>query len=187
MLSLADVRNYLDESEATLLEELELSRGVLHRAAEGEWTVAQVIHHLVRTEQIMYLMWIVVPKLGSWPRVLAALDRANVLLWRMMGMRTVQSGALDASNPEAGKYRAPIFLRPGDAGQTYESLLAWRRTVRERSLRAIAKIDEDTLRQLRWSHPLLGSFTLMEFAQFLGIHEHHHLPQIKRIRDTVRK
>ena len=53
-------------------------------------------------------------------------------------------------------------------------------------MRAIAAVDEVTLNRLCWSHPLMGSYSLMEFAQFLGVHERHHLPQIARLSDRPR-
>jgi len=183
-----EVRSYLEECECALLEELSRARGMLHEPVPGGWTIAQIVHHLVRTEQVMYLIWAVVPKLRRFPRCLKAADSTNSALWRWMGMRTIESaqGKLTTANAAHGRYRAPVFLRPASGVKSYDELIEWRRRTRDRSLRAITSIDEETLNSLRWSHPLLGSYTLMEFAQFLGIHERHHLPQIQRIREAER-
>jgi DinB family protein len=132
----------------------------------------------------MILIWTVIPKFRRFPRCVEAVDRCNAALWRWMGMRTVESakGKLTPANAAEGRFLAPVFLRPTTGLKGYDELIEWRRCTRDRSLRAIASVDEETLNTLRWSHPLLGSYTLMEFAQFLGIHEGHHLPQIQRIR-----
>jgi hypothetical protein len=66
--------------------------------------------------------------------------------------------------------------------KSLDELMEWRRSIRDQSWRAISSVSEDALNTLSWSHPLLRSYTLMEFVQFLGIHERHHLPQIRRIR-----
>jgi hypothetical protein len=82
-----DVREYLEESGNELMSEVSQARRVLHQAVPGGWSIAQIIHHLVRTEQVMYLVWAVVPKFRHFPRLLGAIDRTNVGLWRLMGMR----------------------------------------------------------------------------------------------------
>jgi hypothetical protein len=181
-----EVRSYLDESECALLAELSQARRRLHQPVPGGWSIAQIVHHLVRTEQVMYPVWAVIPKFRRFPRCVQAVDAANAALWRLLGMRTVESakGRLTAVNATEGRYRAPVFLRPARGVKSYDELLEWRRSTRNRSLRAITSVDQNALNSLRWSHPLLGSYTLMEFAQFLGIHERHHLPQIQRIREA---
>ncbi len=181
-----DVRSYLAESEGALLAELSRAHSILHKPVPGEWSVAQIVHHLVRTEQIMFLIWAVIPKFRRFPRWVEAANTCNATLWRLMGMRTIESaeGKITTVNATEGRFQAPVFLRPSRGLKTYDELIEWRRCTRDRSMRAIASVDEETLNTLRWSHPLLGSSTLMEFAQFLGIHERHHLPQIQRIREA---
>jgi hypothetical protein len=183
-----EVRSYLDESESVLLAELSQARHRLHEPVPGGWSIAQIVHHLVRTEQVMYLVWAVIPKFRRFPRCVKAVDVTNAALWRLLGMRTVESakGKLTAVNAAEGRYRAPVFLRPTSGVKSYDELIEWRRCTRDRSVRAITLVDEHTLNSMRWSHPLLGSYTLMEFAEFLGIHERHHLPQIQRIRQAER-
>jgi len=49
-----EVRRYLEESEHELLAELSEARGILHQPVPSGWTIAQIVRHLVRTEQVMY-------------------------------------------------------------------------------------------------------------------------------------
>jgi uncharacterized damage-inducible protein DinB len=178
-LTRAEVQGYLNESERALLSALSEGGSPEPPSTSGQWTRAQILQHLIRTEQVMYPIWAVVPKFRSVPAVLRLVDQSNAALWRAMGMRTVvEAGLLTPANAEQGRFSAPVFLRPAEVTRSIEDLLAYRRRVRERTLRAIAAADEGALNALRWSHPLMGTMTLMEFAQFLGVHEHHHRPQI---------
>lgn len=178
-LSLAEVQGYLDESERALLSALSDGGSPGPTSTPGQWTRPQILQHLIRTEQVMYPIWAVVPKFRSVPAVLRLVDQSNAVLWRAMGMRTVvEAGRLTPANAVEGQFRAPVFLRPAAVTRSVEDLLAHRRRVRERTLRAIGATDEATLNRLCWSHPLMGTMTLMEFARFLGVHEQHHRPQI---------
>ena len=180
-LSRAEVQAYLDESERALLSALSDGGSPEPPSTPGPWTRAQILQHLIRTEQVMYPIWAVVPKFRSVPALLRLVDQSNAALWRAMGMRTVvEAGRLSPANATEGRFRAPVFLRPAAVTRSIEDLLTQRRRVRGRTLRAVSATDEATLNRLRWSHPLMGTMTLMEFAQFLGVHEHHHRPQILR-------
>ncbi len=175
----------MDECERELLAEIRPSSGILHWSPDAGWTCAQIVRHLIRTEQTMLIMWAVAPRLGRWPALLRSMDQLNARLWRAMGMRTIEAGAVGPDTPEAGRFHAPVFLRPGKgAVHSCESLIAWRRRVRQRSLRAISRMDESALHGVRWSHPLLGEYTMLEFARFLGIHERHHLPRLRWLRES---
>lgn len=180
-LTRAEVHAYLDESERALLSALSDGGSPGPPSTPGQWTRAQILQHLIRTEQVMYPIWAVVPKFRSAPALLRLVDRSNAALWRAMGMRTVvEAGMLTPANATEGRFGAPIFLRPAAVRRSIEDLLTQRRRVRDRTLRAVRAADEATLNRLRWSHPLMGTMTLMEFARFLGVHEHHHRPQILR-------
>jgi len=178
------IRNYLSDTERRLLEALNLSRDILDLPVPGRWTIGQIARHLIMSERVMYPLWTVLPKLRRWPGLMQQMDRSNVALWHLMGMRTVEpphSKAM-AGYATEGRLRAPMFLRPAARSTNYATLIASRRRMRDRTLAAVAELDAKTLRTLRWSHPEMGSLTLMEMFRFLGVHEEHHLPQIQRIR-----
>lgn len=180
-LTVADVRAYLDACDRALIVEARAAAG--KAPLTGHWSASQIVDHLNRTEQVMYPMWALVPRLRAFPRLVRLADRANAALWRGMGMAAVvPSGRLTPDNAESGSFRAPIFLAPSaERAGRLDALLERRRRIRDRTMRAVLATDEAVLNSLRWSHPLLGSYTLLEFAQFLGVHEQHHLPQIRRL------
>jgi hypothetical protein len=183
--TLAEIFAYLEFTEGRLLGELDRSRRLLDQpVADGRWTIGQIARHLIQSERVMYPMWTVVPKLGAWPGLLRSLHRLNVALWHLMGMRTVEAPTtkLSAAYAKEGRFTAPLFLRPTRRPTDYAALLEARRKVRTRSLAAITACGASTLHRLSWSHPELGRLSLFEMAEFLGIHEEHHLPQIERAR-----
>ena len=184
-LTVADVRAYLEACDRALIEEACAAVAVAPLA--GKWSAAQIVDHLNRTEQVMYPMWALVPRLRAFPGLIRLADRANAALWRGMGMATVvPSDRLTPDNAASGSFRAPVFLAPStNRPGRLDELLERRRRIRSRTLRAVLAADEADLSALRWSHPLLGSYTLLEFAQFLGVHEQHHLPQIMRLRKST--
>ena len=180
----SEVRSYLDRCDHDLTAELRAAATAA--APAGRWSAVQIADHLNRTEMVMYPMWAVIPRLHRMPALIRVLDRSNAALWRMMGMAaTVPVGRLTPANAALGEFRAPVFLAPGSRVQALDEVLERRRRIRGRTCRAILKVDEQTLRSLRWSHPLMGSYTLLEFAEFLGVHERHHLPQITRLRSGI--
>jgi hypothetical protein len=186
-LRLNGVLAYLDDSNQRLLHELHLCREILNLPMPQRWTVAQIVEHLIRAETMMLVIWKFVPKLERWPKLLKRLDRANHSLWRSMGMRIVEpvGERITPANAVAGKFRAPAFLSPPRRPATLDGLIGKREAVRQRTLGAVTNIAEEKLERLSWSLPHSGSYTLLELVQFIGIHEAHHLPQIRRIRECA--
>src|SRR5262245_6361214 len=90
-LRLSKILSYLDECDAKLLAQLERAKDFLHRPPPRGWTVAQIVHQLILAEKVMMPIWTVVPTVGRWPRLLTMMDRGNAVLWRALGMRTVEA------------------------------------------------------------------------------------------------
>ncbi|MBX9600281.1 MAG: DinB family protein [Bryobacteraceae bacterium] len=179
---------YLQACEEDLLAELRRCAPVLNRSSEGgAWSPGAVAMHLIRTEVAMYPLFAWVPKLARWPRLIRTMDTVNRGLWLVSGMRTVEGieGRITAANATSGRFLAPGFLRPGSGDYRLERLLDTRRAIRDKTLRAVRGADPAVLARITWSHPLLGPYTLLEFVEFLGVHEQHHLPQIRRTREAA--
>ena len=87
------------------------------------------------------------------------------------------------ANALRGKFRAPAFLSPPRRVVSLNQLINRRSAVRNSTLKAVTAIPETQLERLSWSLPHSGSYTLVELVQFIGIHEAHHLPQIRQIRE----
>jgi len=154
-----------------------------HRPPGEEWSAADVLAHLIRTERVYQLIWLLVPPLSRWPRLVEWLDRIDIRLWSAMGLRTVEQppgGRLIPANVRQGRFLAPGLLKPG-SDATIDRMLAKRLRVREQSLRIIARLPDRVLHEVRWSHPLFGKYTMLEWVEMMGMHDRRHTGQIERI------
>jgi len=165
--------------------ELGLAIDVLHWRPPQGWSVAQIVHHLILAEKMMMPIWTIVPSLSRWPRLVNAMGRANAVLWRALGMKTIEpiDERIVPSNASAGRFRTPVFLDPRPRLFDYNQLLERRRSTRAQTRRAVELLDDATLMRASWILPHSGSYSLMELVRFIGIHEMHHVPQIRRIRE----
>jgi DinB superfamily len=177
---------YLQSTETRLLaqaREMDLN----YRPPNGGWSAGQVLAHLIKTEKFMYPMFVTALKLMPSQAVLNVLDRANVAMSKLAGIGFISNGEklpqnLDNLNPEfKGRFVAPAFLRPAKKSHDLASLIISREKIRIRTLRVIESVPFERLTTLKFSHPILGRFTLLEFVMFLGKHEEWHTVQLKRI------
>jgi hypothetical protein len=189
--ALPELLRYLDTTNAALLERVDVAR-LNDCPADGGWSQAQVLAHLTRTETYFYPLFTVAPLLIRSQRVLDALNRLNIWLCKAAGMsfesRGDQPAGLTALSPQfKGRFFAPAFLKPRRRVYDWTELLASRERTRQRTLAALRRVDWTRLNALRFSHPVLGAFTLAEFVLFLGKHEEWHTEQIKRINVALAK
>lgn len=183
---------YLQSTETQLLaqaREMDLN----YRPPDGGWSAGQVLAHLIRTEKFMYPMFVTALKLLPSQTVLNVLDRVNVVMSKLAGIGFISNGEklpqnLDDLNPNfKGRFVAPAFLRPAKKHHELASLMTAREKIRIRTLRVIRNAPADRLTTLKFSHPVLGKFTLLEFVLFLGKHEEWHTAQLNRIKNQYRE
>lgn len=136
------------------------------RPAEGQWSVAEVVHHLGLVEER------VVKELES----AIARPPARVSFFRRFIPTSIVSVRIL-------RVKAPRGLRPLDApsrGIALGNLESARA-----SLKQICKVHgEDRLRNLVVKHPFLGDIDGVTTVSFVGYHELRHY---KQIREVVRK
>jgi hypothetical protein len=190
MNELTEILSYLETTQARLLAHVQEPH--LNRApAAGGWSSGQVLAHLIRTEQYFYPLFFLLPKLARLPWLVRGLDRLNSALCLALGMKFESlgdqpSGDLRQFNPQfKGRFAAPAFLQPGQRRYDLSALLARRARTRARTLAALRRAGLAGLQAVRFSHPILGTFTVLEFARFLGKHEEWHTEQLKRIARQV--
>ncbi|HZS04897.1 MAG TPA: DinB family protein [Blastocatellia bacterium] len=183
---LASTIQYLKATQEGLLAQ---ARGVdlNYYPPDGGWSAGQVLAHLIRTEKYLYPLFWTGGKLGLPQSLLNVINRVNISASKLAGMGFISNGE---KIPEGmsnltlqfkGRFKAPAFLKPGKRDYELEALLVKREKVRSRTLGLVSSVPFHRLATLRFSHPVLGSFTLLEFFVFLGKHEEWHTEQIKRI------
>lgn len=185
---LIDLQEYLDSTQTQLLAEL---RGLDLNAfpANGGWSAGQVLAHLIKTEKYLYPLFSFVPKLIRSQKILNRLDWLNIALNKLAGMSFLSNGEQSPNIFQQkdlakfrGRFTAPAFLKPRRKFYDLEKLWVEREAARAKTLAALSHSDFSRLKQLRFSHPILGSFSLFEFALFIGKHEEWHTEQLKRIK-----
>lgn len=188
---LTELLTYLDSTQTKLLAELS-NQDLNHYPAGGGWSAGQVVAHLIKTEKYLYPLFSFVPKLIRSQRVLDRLDWLNTAMNKLAGMSFLSLGdqvPKDFSKTEMstfrGRFKAPAFLKPRRKVYDLDGLLQKREAARAKTLAALNRADISRLKQLRFSHPILGSFTLLEFVIFIGKHEEWHTEQLKRIKTSA--
>ncbi len=185
---LCEVLSYLDSTQNKLIAELN-NHDLNQFPADGGWSAGQVMIHLIKTEKYLYPLFSLVPRLIRSQKLLDKLDWLNTLLSKMAGMSFLSNG--DQLPKEfnqvqletfKGRFTAPAFLKPRRQKYKLDDLLQKREAARTKTLTALRKANLSRLQQLRFSHPILGSFTLIEFVLFIGKHEEWHTEQLKRIK-----
>ena len=185
---LAELQTYLDSTEAKLLVELR-GMDLNQYPASGGWSAGQVLAHLIKTEKYLYPLFSFVPKLIRSQAILDRLDWLNTVMNKLAGMSFLSLGDQVPKNFQQtdlttfrGRFTAPAFLKPSRKVYDFDQLWAKRETARVKTLTALSRADSSRLKELKFSHPILGSFTLFEFALFIGKHEEWHAEQLKRIK-----
>lgn len=185
---LREVLSYLNSTQNKLIAELN-NHDLNQFPADGGWSAGQVMIHLIKTEKYLYPLFSLVPRLIRSQKLLDKLDWLNTLLSKMAGMSFLSNG--DQLPKEfnqvqletfKGRFTAPAFLKPRRQKYKLDDLLQKREAARTKTLTALRKANLSRLQQLRFSHPILGSFTLIEFVLFIGKHEEWHTEQLKRIK-----
>lgn len=145
-----------------------------YQPAAGQWSIADVLHHLVLVEE------------------------ANQKLFGMMLKKAAESGApadpspdesvTDAISPYSQalldreqKVTAPERVQPVSA-ITGEAALTRLQAVRENTVAAAEKLGQYDLSLMKWPHPLFGELNLYQWFLFVGLHERRHADQISEIR-----
>ena len=187
---LAELFEYLEKTDYKLRTELaglELNQ----MPPDGGWSAGQILAHLNRTEQYLYPLFKFGPTLGSIPHLLEILDRLNLRLCKLTGMRFESNGAYqpptldNLSRGYPGRSMAPAFLRPKLRQYALDELLIERIDLRARTLQAVQDADPVKLSTLQFTHPILGRYSLVEFLFFIARHEEWHTEQLKRLKSKL--
>ena len=140
------------------------------RPAEGRWSAAELIAHLMMVERAV---------IGKADRVAQKPPRRVSLLKRIhIPMALVESRWIRRKSPVPV---APEMLRDK------EVMLAELRTVRERSLAFLEETRSRNLGEYCWAHQALGTLNAYEWMQFIASHEVRHTKQMREIAASLPK
>ena len=131
------------------------------RPAEGEWSVAEIVHHLWLVERRV---------IKELEKELAAPPRKIGLLRKLVPTSIVASRLLRVKAPKA---MDPINPPPRD--ESIENYNAVRNTLKE----LCAMHGSPRLKQVIFKHPFLGDIDGAATISFVGYHELRHYKQIR--------
>jgi hypothetical protein len=136
------------------------------RPAEGEWSVAEIVHHLCLVED----------------RVTRELESAIARLPQRVGFlrRFIPTAIVSV---RLIRVKAPKAMKPLNAPAKEVAIENFGRT-RESLKTLCATHGEDRFRNLIFKHPFLGEIDGVATVSFIGYHERRHY---KQIREVLRK
>jgi len=133
------------------------------RPAEDEWSVGEVIHHLLLVEERV---------LDELKKGLDRPPRKIGLLKNLVPMRLVSWRFIRVSAPKA--------VMPADFKSTHESMKSWE-SCRAELKELCGTLDTGRLRQMAFRHPFLGDINGLAAISMVAFHEERHYKQIKEI------
>ncbi len=147
-----------------------LSNEQLNKQPNGKWSIAQVLSHIIASEQlsINYLN----------KKILGIKEAANTGLIEELKMT-----AFIISQRLPIKYKAPKGLKEKTTSlQTVEQVKAsWEKTRSELS-ELLSRFQQDQLRRKVYRHPVIGMINIQQTLRFFQEHIIHHTPQIKNLK-----
>ena len=140
-----------------------------HAAPAGEWSIAQVVEHILSSETGT-LGYMKKKSSGGWDVLEDAGDEHRE-----------SSAAINARLESNERYKAPDVLpEPTNAlalGELYEK---WN-TLREELRSFVSQVQPEHFHKLVFRQPAAGMLTLLHALEFMDAHLRHHIPQIERI------
>ncbi|MEE8349986.1 MAG: DinB family protein [Acidobacteriota bacterium] len=140
------------------------------RPGPDEWSVGEIIHHLLLVEQ-RHSQSMLAQITGDPGE---SLDLQQVLATRRMPLEDM------ADVSKSGKGKAPEGTRPTH-GLILTELVQELRQFRSQTKSQLLSHRSRDLDDLWWEHPRFGAMTLYERIRLIGYHDLKHLAQLARV------
>lgn len=169
--SVEQIYSFIDKQREKLIQTVsDLSdEQSTQRRAPDAWSIAEITEHLSITENRM---------LGLFIRLLEKAESEGLMNENKGIIVPPISLAEQAEKADGQKFTAPEPLIPNQSAtitSSLESLNASRASVHELRTR----IESADVSNMRFPHPAFGPLNLYQWLAFIGLHEAHHLKQIK--------
>ena len=140
-----------------------------HAAREGEWSIAQVVEHLLASEKGT-LGYMKKKSSGGWD---ALEDEAE--------QHRASSAAINARLESNERYKAPEVLPEPTNAQSLHALFSAWNELRKEMHAFLESVEPQHLHKLVFRQPAAGMLTVLQTLEFMDAHLRHHIPQIERI------
>jgi hypothetical protein len=162
--ALDTTRNKVVETVSDLSEER-----ANYSPSQEKWSTALIVEHLAKTEANLVR---VVAKLLSKAESHGAPSVGEI--------NPPISFAAMAEAARKEKFQAPSFIAPEGAASIRESLNQFAES-RRALVEMRPRIERVDCSKVEYPHPFFGNFNLYQWLGFIGMHELHHLAQIKNL------
>ena len=161
--------NQLNASKQLLEEIIAASNCNPHVGPAGEWSIAQVVEHILSSETGT-LGYMKKKSSGGWDALEDAGDEHRA-----------SSAAINARLESNERYKAPDVLpEPTNALALGELFEKWN-ALRTELVEFVSHIQPEHFHKLVFRQPAAGMLTVLHALEFMDAHLRHHLPQIERI------
>jgi hypothetical protein len=161
--------NQLNASKQLLEEVIAASNCDPHVGPAGEWSIAQVVEHILSSETGT-LGYMKKKSSGGWDALEDAGDDHRA-----------SSAAINARLESNERYKAPDVLpEPTNALALGELFEKWN-ALRAELVDFVSHIQPEHFHKLVFRQPAAGMLTALHALEFMDAHLRHHLPQIERI------
>jgi hypothetical protein len=144
-----------------------------HVPPAGEWSIAQVVEHLLASETGT-LGYMKKKSSGGWDALEDASDTHHA-----------SSAAINARLESNERYKAPDVLpEPTNTIALGELFEKWN-ALRAELLDFVSHIPPEHFHKLVFRQPAAGMLTVLHALDFMDAHLRHHLPQIERINSAA--
>jgi uncharacterized damage-inducible protein DinB len=169
--SVEQIYSFIDKQREKLIQTVsDLSNEqAASRRAPDAWSIAEIAEHLSITEKRM---------LGLFNKLLEKAESEGLVNENNGIIAPPISLTEQAEQAKTQKFTAPEHLIPNQAATisaSLESLKASRASVHQLRTR----IESADVSKMRFPHPAFGPLNLYQWLAFIGLHEAHHLRQIK--------
>lgn len=157
-----------------LLAELDsLSPQQLTTSQNESWSVVQVVEHIIWSETGT-LGYMKKKTSSGWEILPLAGDEENL-----------KSSQLNNRLASDERYKAPSVLPEPEGKKTIDELVREWNLLRDELMTFIKGLDENFYDRLVFKQPIAGPLNLFQTLEFLNHHLRHHIPQIKRIKESL--
>lgn len=128
--------------------------------SDGEWSPKQIVEHLVKMETVIAT---------SIAKELKKSDSIKAMKKPIL-----------LSTSRIFKVEAPGYTRPNS---DFKSIIDMKRELQESRLFLLTVYEsstQDVFRKKSFKHPLFGRIPLIQWFQFVGLHEKRHLKQLRK-------
>jgi len=162
--------NRLEQKRLELMAELEILNEdkLNYKPAPGKWSIIQIVHHLIKSEQlsVIYIKRNITNKSGISKSSFRAKFNAFVLKWGLILPL---------------KLKAPNNVSDVPDFDTFENAKSKWDKVRNSFVSVIESMADDLLSKDIFKHPIAGKMNLEGTIDFFDAHFKHHLKQIKSL------